>query len=437
MQRPILALSLALVACPAFAAPPLDPSAQHERIDVLAAQIEPRVVAWRRDIHQHPELGNQETRTAALVAEHLTKLGLEVETGVAVTGVVGILRGAVDGPVVALRADMDALPVTEPEGLPFASKRRETYLGRDVGVMHACGHDSHVAVLMGVAEVLAKLGSPLPGTVKFLFQPAEEGIPEPGTWGAAGMVAEGVLENPRPEAVFALHATHALAAGQISFSAGPQMASSDRLRIVVRGRQTHGAMPWYGVDPITVAAQIILGLQTVVSRNVDLTQGAAVVSIGKISGGVRSNIIPSEVEMIGTIRALDEKSRRLMHARVEEVATHIATSAGATAEVEVGKGYPVTSSDAALVARITPTALRLFAEEDVLRANKPTTGAEDFSFFSREIPAVYFGLGVRDPKLPVEKAAPNHSPDFRIDETALLHGVRLLSHVTFDVLQGD
>ena len=430
-----LVLACLVCAVPVHSAEPSDHEVQRAQLEQLATELEPEVIAWRRDFHEHPELGNQETRTAAIVAKHLERLGLEVRTGVAVTGVVATLRGQGDGPVVALRADMDALPVTEPPGLPFASKVRTTYLGREVGVMHACGHDSHVAVLMGVAEALARLDPPPPGTVKFFFQPAEEGIAGAESWGAKQMIEEGALEDPRPDVVFGLHASPQLAAGQVGMSGGPQMASSDRLRIVVRGRQTHGALPWYGVDPITTAAQIVLGLQTIVSRSVDLPQqGAAVVSIGKISGGVRANIIPDEVEMIGTIRALDEDARKLVHRRIHEVATHIAEGAGASAEVQIAEGYPVTISDPELVDRVAPTVTRLFAADDVKSDGKATTGAEDFAFFAREVPGIFFGLGVRDPELPIEKAAPNHSPHFQIDESALRHGVRLLGHVALDQL---
>src|SRR6266850_674927 len=313
-------------------------------IDRRAAQVEGKVVEWRRDIHAHPELSNREVRTAQVVAEHLRALGLEVRTGVAHNGVVGVLRGGRPGPVVALRADMDALPVTEEVDVPFASKVRTQYNGQDVGVMHACGHDAHVAILMGVAEVLAGMRRDLPGTVKFIFQPAEEGVPSGEDGGAEMMIAEGALDDPKPGAIFGLH-VFPYPAGQIRYRPGGTMAAADGLRIVVHGRQTHGALPWAGVDPIVVASQIVLGLETIVSRQVDITAAPAVVTIGAINGGVRNNIIPDSVVMIGTIRTFDPAVQRDIHERVRRTAESIAQSAGATAQVTIEPGVPVTYND--------------------------------------------------------------------------------------------
>ncbi|MCY4510662.1 MAG: amidohydrolase, partial [Acidobacteria bacterium] len=324
-----------------------DVYALRQAAEERARAVEPRVVTWRRDIHQHPELSNREFRTAALVADHLRSLGMEVRTEVAHTGVVATLRGGRPGPVVALRADMDALPVTEQVDLPFASRERAIYNGQEVGVMHACGHDNHVAILMGVADVLASVRDDLPGTVKFIFQPAEEGAPEGERGGAELMLEEGAFENPRPEVIFGLH-VGPNRVGQLTYRAGSAMASADWLRIVVRGRQTHGAAPWGGVDPIVVSSQIVLGLQTIASRQLPVTLTPSIITIGSIHGGVRGNIIPDEVEMVGTIRTFDAEVRQDIHRRIRRTAEQIAASAGATAEVEITHGYPVTVNDPGL-----------------------------------------------------------------------------------------
>lgn len=408
------------------------PEALRAMIDRHAEEIEPQVVAWRRDIHAHPELGNREFRTAALVAEHLRELGLEVRTEVAHTGVVGLLKGGRPGPVVALRADMDALPVTEQVDLPFASEVRTEYNGEEVGVMHACGHDNHVAILMGVAEVLARMREQLPGSVKFLFQPAEEGAPEGEEGGADLMIREGAFDDPRPDAVFGLH-VFPERVGTIHYRPGGFMASSDGLRIVVKGSQTHGAQPWNGVDPIVVASQIVLGLQTVVSRQADLTDSPAIVSIGSIEGGVRGNIIPDEVILTGTIRALSDENRRILHEGVRRTAEKIAESAGATAEVRIDRGYPVTVNDPELTARMVPTLERAAGPENVFLTPAKTT-AEDFSYFAREAPGLYFSLGVTPADRDPEEAAPNHSPYFFADEAALEVGVRALAHLAVEYL---
>jgi amidohydrolase len=404
-------------------------------LDALAREIEPRVIEWRRDFHQHPELGNREFRTAGIVAQHLKSLGLEVRTGVAHTGVVALLRGGKPGPVVALRADMDALPVAEEVDLPFASRVRTTWAGKETGVMHACGHDTHVAMLMGVAEILSRKSSELPGTVKFIFQPAEEAPPPGEEGGAALMIKQGVMDNPRPEVVFGLHVGSMHEAGTISYRPGPVMAAADILRITVQGRQTHGSAPWAGVDPIVVAAQIVLGLQTIVSRQVNLTREPAVVSIGGIEGGNRFNIIPDKVEMVGTIRTFDEAMRDDIHRRVRQVAENIAESGGAKAIVEIEKPYAVTVNDPALTERMLPSLKRVVGEKNVHLRPK-TTGAEDFSFYAQIVPGFFFFLGGSPKGTDLAKVAYNHSPRFYVDESALLVGVRSLSRVTIDYLEG-
>jgi len=392
------------------------------------------VVAWRRDIHQHPELGNRELRTAGLVAEHLRSLGMEVRTEVGHTGVVGVLRGGRPGPVVALRADMDALPVTEMVDLPFASRVTTEYNGQTVGVMHACGHDNHVAILMGVAEVLAGMRDDLPGTVKFIFQPAEEGAPAGEEGGADLMIAEGALENPRPDAVFGLHVMPR-PTGFIGYHAGGAMASSQTLRITVRGSQTHGAMPWGGVDPVVVSSQIVMGLQTVVSRQADITTAPAVVTIASIHGGLRSNIIPDSVVMVGTVRTLDAKMQTQIEERIRRTVKGIAESAGATASVSLSQGLPITYNDPDLTRRMVPTLERV-AGPGMASEVPPSTGAEDFSYYEQEIPGLYFFLGVIPDSIPLERAAPNHSPYFFADEAALPVGVRALANVAVDYLAG-
>jgi amidohydrolase len=403
-------------------------------IDAAVAKIEPTLLMWRRDLHQHPELGNREFRTAGIVAKHLEELGLEVRTKVAHTGVVGLLKGALPGPVVALRADMDGLPVEERVDLPFASKARTQWNGEDVGVMHACGHDAHVAILMAVASVLAGLRARLKGSVKFIFQPAEELPPEGEEGGAKLMIEEGVLQNPAPDAIFGLHVTSRLPTGVIGYRAGPAMASADRFRISVKGRQTHGAMPWLGVDPIVTAAQVILGLQTIVSRQVDITQEPAVVTVGAIKGGNRENIIPDSVEMIGTIRTFDEGMRDDIHARVKETAELIAKAGRAGCEVCIRKDYPVTVNDAQLTEAMLPTLERVAGAARVTMTPK-ISGSEDFSFYQHVVPGLFFFVGVTPAGQDPRSVAPNHSPLFRIDEAGLALGVRALAHVTCDFLE--
>jgi amidohydrolase len=431
-------LTLALAVPLAFAAV-LSGGVQAQDLNALVADriagVMPKVIEWRRDIHQHPELSNREVRTAGIVAAHLKALGMDVRTGVAKTGVIGVLKGGRPGKVVALRADMDALPVTEQTDLPFRSTARSTYNGQDVGVMHACGHDAHVAMLMGVAEALAGVRAQLPGTVKFIFQPAEEGPPSGETGGAQVMVAEGALENPAVDAVFGLHVMP-LEHGTLWTRSGGLMASSDTVRIIVRGKQTHGAAPWDGVDPVVVSAQIITALQTVVSRQTDLTAAPAVVTIGRINGGVRFNIIPDSVVMEGTIRALDRAVQRDLHARVKRTAESIAASAGATAEVsfEIDTA-PITYNDPSLTARMTPT-LRRVSDQRLFEA-RPRTLAEDFSRFQEKVPGMFFYLGVNRPGADAATVAANHSPMFYVDEGALPVGVRAMAALAVDFLTGQ
>ncbi len=406
-------------------------------VDGAAAAIEAQVIAWRRDLHAHPELGNREFRTAAIVAAHLHALGFdEVRTGVAHTGVVGLLKGALPGPVVALRADMDALPVTEEVDLPFASKVRAPWNGEEGGVMHACGHDCHVAILMGVASVLAGLRGQLRGAVKFIFQPAEEMPPEGEQGGAQLMIAEGALAHPAPRAIFGLHVTSRLALGTIGYRPGPTMASSDKLRITVHGKQTHGAAPWLGVDPIVTAAQVVLGLQTVISRGTDIAREPAVVTIGMIRGGVRENIIPDSVEMRGTIRAFDEDMRDEIHERVTTLAQAVSRGSRAGCTVCIDKNYPVTVNDPALTAAMLPTLQRVAGADRVELVPK-VTGAEDFSFFQRIIPGLFYFVGVTPPEIDPKDAYSNHSPRFFADERALVLGVRSLAHLAIDWLESN
>jgi len=410
-------------------------AALRAEVDARVAAVEEKAVAWRRDIHQHPELGNREFRTAGLVADHLRSLGMEVRTEVAHTGVVGVLRGGLPGPVVAVRADMDALPVTEMVDLPFASRATGEYMGQEVGVMHACGHDLHTAIAMGTAEVLAGIRERLPGTVVFLFQPAEEGAPPGEEGGAALMIAEGALEDPRPEAIFGLHVWTAGHTGMLGYRPGGILASSQTLRMVVHGTQTHGAMPWNGVDPIVTASQIVLGLQTIVSRQVDLTTAPAVVTIGMIQGGIRHNIIPDSVVMVGTVRTLDPQMKVEVEERIRRVAQGIASSAGARVEVELTSGIPVTYNDPELTRRMVPTLERVAGREQV-REVPPGTPAEDFAFFQQVIPGLYFNLGVVPDTIPLEAAAPAHSPWFFADEGAIPVGIRAMANLVLDFLGG-
>ena len=395
-------------------------------IDRRADQLKEKLIAWRRDFHQHPELSNREHRTGKIVAEHLRGLGLEVQSAVARTGVVALLRGGKPGPIVALRADMDALPVAEEGNLPFASKEKSEYEGNEVDVMHACGHDAHTAILMTVAEILSSMKTQISGTIKFIFQPAEEGPPGDEEGGAELMIKEGVLENPRPAAIFGLHVIAGMPTGKIGYRPGATMASGDTIRIKVQGRQTHGAFPWQGIDPVVLASQIVMGLQTIPSRQVDVTMEPSIVTISCIHGGVRENIIPDHVEMVGTMRTFNEAMREDIRNRIRTTAEHIAMSAGGSAHVSIEPGYDVTINDHGLTEKMAPTLQRVAGEGNTFIAPK-LTGSEDFSKYQQVIPGLFFFLGITPPN--TKHAAPNHSPHFYVDEAGLLLGVRALAHL--------
>lgn len=401
------------------------------QVDQMADALEPRVIAWRRDFHQNPELSNREFKTAEKVAAHLRALGMEVRTGVAKTGVIGILKGGKPGPVVGLRADMDALPVLERLDLPFKSRVQSEYNGEKVDVMHACGHDTHVAILMGVAEILSKMKAQLAGTVVFVFQPAEEGPPGDEEGGAPLMIKEGLLTDTKMEVMFGLHINSQTEVGKIRYRAGGMMAASDWFNITVHGRQSHGSAPWSGIDPIVVSAEIIQGLQTIVSRQVNLTEFPAVITVGKISSGVRANIIPELAEMVGTIRTLDTGMQHLIHQKMERTVVKIAESAGATAEIHIDNKTPVTYNDPALTAWAL-SSLQEAAGAANVTERKPMTGAEDFGFFAQKIPCFYFFLGGM-PKGGDEKNAPSHhTPDFYIDESGMKLGVKSFCYLVLD-----
>lgn len=394
------------------------------------ADVEAKVIEWRRYFHENPELSNREFNTAKKVEDHLRSLGMEVKTGIAKTGVVGILKGKRPGKVIALRADMDALPVTERTDVPFKSVVTTSYLGKETGVMHACGHDAHVAILMGVAEVLAK-NNTFSGTVKFIFQPAEEGPPPGEEGGAEIMVREGVLENPKVDAIFGLHISAGLDVGKIRYRPKGTMAASQRFTIRVKGAQTHGSRPWSGVDPILVAAKIIDGLQTIVSRESPLTKAAAVITVGKITSGVRFNIIPESAEMIGTVRTLDKAMQEQITRRMKEMVPAIAKAYNAEAVIEIIETAPITYNDPQLTAQTLPSLYKAAGKENVLFM-EATTGAEDFSFFQEKVPGFYFFLGGK----PLQKAATaHHTPDFYIDESGLLLGVKSFTQIVFDYLK--
>lgn len=400
-----------------------------------AAGIEQKVIAWRRDFHEHPELGNTEVRTAEIVAKHLASLGLTVITGVAKTGVVGILKGAKGGPVVALRADMDGLPVTERVDVPFASKVRTSYNGQDVGVMHACGHDSHVAILMGVAEVLSSMKKDISGTVKFIFQPAEEGVPAGEEGGAELMVKQGVLQNPAVDVIFGLHINSQTPVGDITYRPGGTMAAVNDFNITVSGRQAHGAYPWSSIDPVVISAQIVNGLQTIVSRNLNVTENPGVVTVGAINGGVRSNIIPEKVEMLGTIRNFSKEDEAMFIARIQAIATKTAEAGGGTAEVKIpySTHYPVTFNDVALTNKMLPS-LQASAGAAHVKLKQPVTGAEDFSFFQEKVPGLFIFLGGMPVGQDPLKAPSHHTPDFFIDESGFVLGVKALTNLTLDYM---
>jgi amidohydrolase len=403
------------------------------KLDQQAKEMEAKVIEWRRHFHQNPELSNREFKTGAKISEHLKSLGLEVKYPVAKTGAVGILRTGKPGPVLALRADIDGLPVVERNSLPFASKAKGEYQGQEVGVMHACGHDTHIAILMGAAEILVKNKSDLKGTIVFLFQPAEEGAPTGEEGGAALMVKEGVLDNPKVDAVIGLHINSLTPVGTITYRPEGEMAAVDILDIKVTGRQTHGAAPWNGADPIVASAQIITALQTIVSRNLELTNAAAVVTIGKITGGVRSNIIPETVEMQGTIRTLDGKMQELVHAKIKQIADNIATGMGVKADVQITKLYPVTYNDPNLTAWAATFIERVTGKEKA-KVIPAVTGAEDFSFYAQKVPGFFFFVGGMPLNADPNKTSAHHTPDFYIDESGMLTGLKAMLNLTAEYL---
>jgi len=414
-----------------FLIAPMLAIAQVKELDQRIAGVKDSVIAWRRQLHQHPELSNREYHTAAYVAAHLKRLGLEVKTGVGKTGVVAILKGGKPGPVVALRADMDALPVYERAQLPFKSVDSADYLGQKVPVMHACGHDSHVAILLGTAEVLSASKKDVPGTVKFIFQPAEEGPPGTEEGGAPLMIKEGVMDNPKVDAIFGLHINSQTPIGKVKFKSGAEMASSDWFTVKVKGKQSHGSQPWSGIDPVVVATQIIQGFQTIVSRQMELTKAPVVITVGKINAGVRPNIIPEELIMEGTIRTLDGKMQQQVHERMKITAAKIAEASGATAEVSIDTKTKVTYNDPALVKLMTPSIEAAAGKENVSETEW-TTGAEDFSFFGDKAPAFFFFLGGMPAGQDPAKAAAHHTPDFIIDDSKLDVGVKVFCQLVFD-----
>lgn len=403
------------------------------KVDKQARDIEQKMIAWRRDLHQNPELSNREFKTSAKVAEHLKSLGIEVQTGIAHTGVVGILKGGKPGPVIALRADMDALPVTERNNLPFASKEKATFNGQETGVMHACGHDAHVAILMSVAEILSKNKNDLKGTIKFIFQPAEEGAPAGEKGGAGLMVEEGVLENPNVDVIFGLHVRSISKLGVIEYRPKGFMAASDWFTIKVYGKQSHGSRPWLGVDPIVVSSQIIAGLQTIVSRQTDLTQAAAVISIGRINSGIRENIIPETLEMSGTIRTFDPQMQNIIHDKIRLTATNIAESAGARAEVIIDKKMPVTFNNEKITKQMVASLKRAAGDNNVVEI-PPDTGSEDFAYYVEKVPGMFFFVGACPADMDPAKAASHHTPDFMMDEGSMRVGLKAMLQLTLDYM---
>ena len=428
-MRAVQNFLLSIIACSFFLKAPAQNLQQ--QIDQKAKAELSKVIEWRRYLHQHPELGNREFNTAAMIAKHLKSLGIEVQTGVAKTGVVGLLKGGKPGPVMALRADMDALPVYERVNVPFASKDSADYLGQKVAVMHACGHDSHVAILMGTAEVLASMRKDIAGTVKFIFQPAEEGPPGQEEGGAPLMVKEGVMDNPVVDAVFGLHIASSVETGTIRYKQGPFMASSDWFTIKVKGKQAHGSAPWSSIDPIVTATQIINGLQTIVSRRENIIKAPVVITVGKFHSGLRNNIIPEEALLEGTIRTLDSGMQREVHARIRKMVQNIAEANDATAEVSIDTKTLVTFNDSALVKMMIPS-LQRAAGAGNLSLEQWTTGAEDFSFFGTKAPAFFFNLGGMPKGTDPAKAPGHHTPDFYIDDSQLDTGIKAFCNIIFD-----
>ncbi len=436
-MRTIATFAVATLLAGAFPLASAQDAAQRPEVAQAAERLRQKVVTWRRDIHQHPELSNREERTAAKVAEHLRALGLQPKTDIAHHGVTAIIKGGLPGPRIALRADMDALPVTEQTGLPFASKATSTYRGETVGVMHACGHDAHTGILMGVAEALVAMKDQLPGEVLLVFQPAEEGAPEGERGGASLMLEEGLFADFKPDAMFGLHVFSPIQVGRIAVRQGPLMAASDRFNIKVIGKQTHGSMPWGGIDPVVAAADLIGTAQTVVSRRTDISKLPAVVTFGAIKGGIRYNIIPDDVEMVGTIRTFDEDMRQRIFADLKNVAEHVAAAHGAKVEANVpdSTGNPVTANDPALTARMLPSLQAAVGKDNVFEPNL-TMGAEDFAYYAREVPAMFFFVGATPKGTDPATAPANQSPHFFLDEDALDVGFRAMLQVALDYLHG-
>jgi len=402
-------------------------------IDKKVKAIEQKVINWRHDFHQNPELGNREFRTAEIITKHLQSLGMEVKTKVGVTGVVGILKGDKPGPVIALRADMDALPVTEKNDLSYKSIVISTYNGKETGVMHACGHDGHVAILMGVAEISSSMKKDLSGTIKFIFQPAEEGTPIGEEGGAKLMIKEGVLQNPKVDVIFGLHLSAGNEVGKITYRPAATMAGSADFKITVIGKASHGAAPWTSIDPVVISAQIINNIQTIVSRNVNLKENAAVVTVGAINGGIRNNLIPAKVEMIGTIRTFSNEDETLVFNRFRTLAEKTAEASGATAIVELpySMHYPVTFNNVSLTSLMIPSLIKTVGSENV-KLITPETGAEDFSYFAQEVPGLYFFIGGCAKGNDVNNVAPHHTSEFIIDDSSLKTGVSVLCNLVFD-----
>lgn len=426
-------LSLLLVL---FASTVVFSQTNDSKIIHLSEKIEAKVIEWRRHFHQYPELSNREVNTAAYIAKHLKNLGIKVQTGVAKTGVVGILEGAKPGKVVGLRADMDALPVTERNDLPFKSKVTTVFNDKETGVMHACGHDTHIAILMGVAEVLSQMKEEIHGTIKFIFQPAEEGPPKGEEGGAALMVKEGVLKNPDVDVIFGLHIAAGNDLNTISYKPGGIMAAAQGFEINVFGKQAHGSRPWTGVDPIVTSAKIIEGLQTIISRESKLTEEGAVITVGMITSGIRNNIIPEHAKMIGTIRTLDYDMQAIINNRMKEMVPAIASAYRATATIEISEGLPITYNNESLTNKMLPTLKRVAGEEN-LRLIKAVTGAEDFSFYQQQIPGLYFFLGAKVTDSNSLNPTGHHTPDFLIDESSFVLGVKTLTTLALDYLNND
>ena len=410
----------------------LNPQEKLENTIAELAKInENQVINWRRHLHQYPELSNREVKTMAYIAENLKDLDVTIETGMAYTGVVAVLNTGKPGPVIGLRADMDGLPVRERVNLPFASKEETEYLGQKVGIMHACGHDSHVAILMGTAKILSAMKNDLKGKIVFVFQPAEEGAPTGEEGGAALMIKQGLIDKYGIEVMYGLHISSVTDVGTITYKPMGLMAAAEQFSIKIKGKQVHGSKPWSGVDPIVAAAQVIMGLQTIISRQTDLTNEAAVITVGKISGGVRNNIIPEEGEMIGTIRTLDTSMQKIIHEKIKWTAEKIAESSGATAEVKIQIGYPVTYNNPQLTSKMLPS-LEKAAGEDNVRVIKASTGAEDFSFYAQKVPGLFFFLGGKPKNIDTIDASQHHTPDFYIDESGFIVGMKALAQLVID-----